>query len=287
MSDNIDPSWEDVQGRRYPGYGECIYCGSNGGNDGLRDEHIIPLSINGDTIIEKASCTTCEKSINRADIHLAKSVYWHYRLHTGSKTRNPKDRPDTLTASIEIGGEQTKREFSTKEFPFSTALPIWGEAGFFRGAPIDAPFPETLFHIYHWMPRDIRDKLGLSDDEQFKIWSSGRVSAELFARAIAKIAYCHMIVRHGLYGFRRLALPSVILGQSGATPYFVGTPLRLPPPPLGGKALHMVQHVDLASKAGPLKLHLINVRLFASSAHEQHGMPIYHVIAGAPNRSRD
>ncbi|SRR5579862_262727 len=285
MTDNIDSSWEDVQGHRYPGYGECIYCGSNGGSDGLRDEHIIPLSLNGDAVIEKASCTICEKSINPADTHLAKSVYWHYRLHTGSKTRNPKGRPDTLTADIEIGGEQTKKEFAAKEFPFSTALPIWGDAGFFRGESIDAPFPETFFHIYHWMPPDIREKLGLSGDEHFKVWSSGRVSAELFARAIAKIAYCHMVVRHGLHGFRRLALPGIILGKSRAAPYFVGGPLHLPPQPLGSKALHMVQHVDLASKAGPLKLYMINVRLFASSAHKEHGMPIYHVIAGAPRRS--
>lgn len=36
---------EDIQGKKYPSFGRGIYCGSDGGADGLRDEHIIPKSL--------------------------------------------------------------------------------------------------------------------------------------------------------------------------------------------------------------------------------------------------
>ena len=52
----------DIQGKIYPGFGRCIYCGSDGGTDGLRDEHIMPYCLGGNAVIEKASCKACEAS---------------------------------------------------------------------------------------------------------------------------------------------------------------------------------------------------------------------------------
>jgi hypothetical protein len=132
------------------------------------------------------------------------------------------------------------------------------------------------------MPPKIREILDIAEDEEFRIWSAGRVDATLFARGIAKIACCHAVLRFGLDGFRPLALPDVILGTCPAVSYFVGAPLSNPPPPQSSKVLHVIQHSDLTSKEGLLKLHLVSIRLFASSAHKQHGMPIYHVIVGSP-----
>lgn len=282
MLDKFSAEWSDVQGQRYPGYGVCIYCGSDGGADGLRDEHVIPLSLNGDVVIRKASCQVCERKINPADTHLAKAVFWHFRLHTGAKTRNPKDRPRTITAEIETASGKFARDFQIADAPFSVALPVWGAPGFFRGASIDAPFPETYFNIYHWMPPNMRETLGLGEDEDFRIWSSGRVSGGLFARALAKIAYCHTVIRYGLNGFRPLVLPKIILGECPAAAYFVGSPLVDSPAPLPSKALHAVESSELVSKDGILKLIYVQIRLFANSAYKTHGMPIYHVVAGAP-----
>lgn len=275
----------DIQGQKYPGYGVCIYCGSDGGADGLRDEHIIPLALNGNAIIKGASCTTCEKKINPADTHLAKDVFWNYRLLTGAKTRNPQDRPDVLMATFEIGDKKISHDLPIQKFPFSTALPIWGNAGFFRSAPIDAPFPKTVSHVYHWMPPNIREVIRIADDEDLMVRSTFRSNPELFARAIAKIAYCHTVIRFGLNGFRRLALPHVILGTCPAAAYFVGVPLTNPPPPLSNKILHTVQHVDLVSGDKTLKLYLVKVRLFAYNSYKEFGMPVYHVITGAPKSS--
>ena len=285
--------WEDIQGKRYAGYGRCIYCGSDGGEEGLRDEHIIPLALGGRTIIEKASCRECERLINPVDTHLAKAVYGDFRVHTKAPTRNPKERPSVLPASFTVEGKDLKLDLPVADHPYTLALPVWGDAGFFRGAPIDAPVPEPLMHLYHFMPSNMRETLGLTESEDFRIWSSGRINATLFARGIAKIAYCHLVLQHGLDGFCPMALPDSILGRCPGVAYLVGGPQTTPPPPMPKGHLHMIRHVNVdgqdeheKSLGSSLKLHLVYVRLFANSAHKDHGMPIYHVVAGARRKPR-
>lgn len=284
---NPFPSTQDIQGKKYPGFGRCIYCGSDGGADGLRDEHIIPFSLHGNTEIRDASCTSCEKKINPVDLHLARSVYGNFRIHAGVQTRNPKDRPSELPAQIRIGDNEFTRNFPIKDHPYSLALPVWGPAGFLRSNPIDAPFPEACFHIYHFTPHNFHQTLGLPPgDNEVKIWARGKIDVTLFARGIAKIAYCHAILRFGLNGFRSLVLPKIILGECPAVGYFVGGPLDIPPPKYDNNVLHAIHHADLTAPTGRMKLHAVHVRLFANSAHDNHGMPIYHVIVGAPKHAR-
>jgi hypothetical protein len=280
--------WEDIQGKKYPGYGRCIYCGSDGSKDGLRDEHIIPFSLGGNTEIENASCTDCERRINPVDTHMAQVVFGEYRIHAAVQTRHPKNRPTSLPARFTVGEKEISLDLPIKDHPFSLALPIWGEAGFFRAVPIDDPFPEPLMHIYHYMPPNMHKTLAIEETDNFKIWSSGRLNATLFARGIAKIAYCHTVLKYGLDGFRPLILPDIILGRFSGVSYFVGTPLTLPPPPFPKGQRHMVRQVNVDGLRShkkilgtSFKLHLVYVRLFADSAHQQHGMPVYHVIAGA------
>jgi hypothetical protein len=104
----------------------------------------------------------------------------------------------------------------------------------------------------------------------------------LFARAIAKIAYCHTVIQLGLDGFRPLLIRKIILGESGAAPFFVGSPLIDPPPPHPRNVLHFIHLRQLEAKRGSLKLWIMQIRLFAASAFKDHGMPINDVIVGAP-----
>jgi hypothetical protein len=123
-------NWEDIQGKKYPGYGRCIYCGSDGGSDGLHDKHIIPFSLEGNAEIKEASCTTCEKQINPADTHLARAIFGNYRIHVGTQTRNPRDRPTELPARFKIDGVDVEGILPIKDHPYALSLPIWGDAGF-------------------------------------------------------------------------------------------------------------------------------------------------------------
>jgi hypothetical protein len=49
---------ENVEGKKEPVKcgGECIYCGSDGGEFGLGHEHIVPYSLGGNTELLGASC---------------------------------------------------------------------------------------------------------------------------------------------------------------------------------------------------------------------------------------
>jgi len=277
--------WEKIWSKRVPGYGRCIYCGSDGGIEGLRDEHVIPFALGGDVVIEGGSCRDCERKISPVDTHLGRSVYGHHRIHVDAPTRNPKERPSSLPANFTVMGNDIALELPIKDHPYSLVLPVWGDAGFLRGAPIDSPFPETFYQAYHWLPPNMRETLKLTSDEDYRIWASGRVDTALFARGLAKIAYCNIVMRFGLDGFRPLALQALILGSFSGIPYFVGTDLKEPPARFGREALHTVQFTELEARPGNLKLWVCAIRLFAHSGAGKHGMPIYHVIAGAPKLS--
>src|SRR5712672_2024078 len=53
--------------------GRCIYCGATGVD--LRDEHIVPLSLNGTMILPRASCRECEKITTRFERSVARNMY--------------------------------------------------------------------------------------------------------------------------------------------------------------------------------------------------------------------
>ena len=293
MTSQLGSDWEDIQDQKYPGYGRCIYCGSDGGVEGLREEHIIPYSLGGNTVIEAASCRDCERRISPVDHHLGKTVFEEYRIHADVQTRHPKDRPTSLPAQFTVNGQPLTMDLPIKDHPFAMAMPVWGDAGFFRSAPIDEPFPETKVNLYNYMPPNMRDALGLTETDDFKVWSQGRVNGTLFARGIAKIAYCHMIIKYGLDGFNPLALVDIILGRFSGVSYFVGTPLRIPSPPFAKGQRHAIQISDLDGGTSHekllgmgLKLHVVRIRLFADSACGQHGLPVYHVIGGVRRPQR-
>jgi hypothetical protein len=103
----------------------------------------------------------------------------------------------------------------------------------------------------------------------------------VFARAIAKIAYCNVVARYGLDGLRPLVLPDLILGRYPCVPYFVGTDPGEPPPPDARNMRHAVQIATANGREG-LRFLVASVRLFAHSGTREHGMPIYHVVVGAP-----
>jgi HNH endonuclease len=102
---------EDIQGKKFPGSGRCIYCDRDGGGDGLRDEHIVPLSLGGKAVIANASCSNCEKVTSYLDGYLGRHVFYEYRLHTGMKSprRKAKPKPTALAASVVLAGREEER----------------------------------------------------------------------------------------------------------------------------------------------------------------------------------
>lgn len=272
--------WEDIQSQRHPGFGRCIYCGDAGGGGSLREEHIIPLSLGGKTVIEAASCESCEKITSYLDGYLGRHVFYDYRLHTNAPTRHPKERPTTREASFLLPDGDRTIELPISDHPWCLALPVWGVPGFLRGVQPSEQFPNYFVHGYTFIPENMRATLKLKDGEPFRVNSSGGMNHTTFARAIAKIAYCHAALQYGLDGFRHLAVPGIIRGTYPCVPYFVGADLSDPPPPSQRGMLHAINFSELTTAR--LRLLMLSIRLFAHSGTKQHGMPIYQVLTGAP-----
>jgi hypothetical protein len=76
--------------------------------------------------------------------------------------------------------------------------------------------------IEHWMPPNIREALSIAEDDDFKVRSSFRANAELFARAIApdQIFHYPSQIRHPLFSSLRLSARPPRQGdrQSRGTP---------------------------------------------------------------------
>jgi 5-methylcytosine-specific restriction endonuclease McrA len=68
---------EDVAEQKVPvqGGGVCIYCGWDGGEEGLRDEHTVPYSLGGNTVLLKASCADCEAITSYLDGYIANAAF--------------------------------------------------------------------------------------------------------------------------------------------------------------------------------------------------------------------
>jgi hypothetical protein len=274
-------TWEDIQGRKYDPVGRCIYCGSDGGSDGLRDEHMVPYSLGGHAALRHASCRACEAVTSRVELYLARHTFYQFRSHVRAPSR--RKLPTVLSANVSVGDQASVVNLTVEDHPFALMMPTWDYPGIMRQVQPSPDFPKTNVRAYNFMPTNLRETLGLAEDAPDPVVhvGPGTIDNIMFARAITKIAFCYAVAKYGLDGFRHLVVPDIILGKYTWVPYFVGSDPGEPPPPHPRKVRHLVELATITGNGG-LRLLEAKVRLFADSGTADHGMPIYRVIMGAP-----
>ena len=269
---------ENIQGKTFDPVGRCIYCGSDGGEDGLRTEHIMPFSLGGNAKLPKASCRSCEEITSYLDGYLARHIFADHRLHTGTQTRRPKERPTTRPANILIAGKEEVREFAIPDHPHHVILPVLREPGILVRVQPDEKF-EMKVYAYEYIPENFRKHLNVDPTLSVQVHGSGNIKLVPFARAIAKIAYCHSVANWGIDVIRPLDIPGVILGKCLRPSYYVGGEIDDPPPPTLG-SLHRIQFETVSQAQN--RFLVVSVRLFANRGAKEHGFPIYRVVMGVP-----
>jgi HNH endonuclease len=274
---------ENVEGKKVSvkGGGVCIYCGWDGGEQGLHDEHVVPYSLGGSTELLNASCSDCEAITSYLDGYMANAIFGHLRVHINLPSRS--GHPTYLPAVIELADGQRAVDLATENHPFFLNLPIWRPPGFMIGKQIFDGFGEVGKFTYWYVPPNLRNAIGLKDGDIARVIdTSPPHNLNTFARGLAKIAYCNAVMKYGLDGFRPLATPDIILGKYQNIAYFVGSDPAKPyaPYPRG------VQHsVGLGSIVFPnTKFLTATIRLFADSGAKDKGMPFYTVIYGAEGK---
>lgn len=275
----------ELRNQQFESFGRCIYCGSDGGEGGLHSEHIMPYSLGGNAELLGGSCTECEKITSYLDGYLARHCFYEFRARLGMQSRG--EYPEHWKATLEYIDRTEERIAPIGEHPFHIVLPCAEQPGILLGeAPTEAFRLRRMFS-WSFIPPNLSQQLGLQVGEIANVRRRGTFNPYTFGRAIAKIAYCHAVVNDqlGLFGFRPLWTPDLILGRYPCVPYLFGSDMTVPDPP-ENKAAHQVLFSTCTSEEGGLTLLLATVRLFAHAGTDAVGMPTYQVILGAIGKRR-
>lgn len=278
--------FENIEGKKEKvrGGGVCIYCGCDGNENKLTSEHTMPYSLGGSTELLEASCSRCAAQTSYLDGYLANAVFGHFRVHAGLQSRS--GHPEVLPVTVGLPEGQKIVDLRPEDHPYFLNMPMWDPPGLMQeNVKLTDDFTNYHTDVYWYVPQNIRQTLGLSDDAQAHIINQVKPhNLSTFARGVAKIAYCTAIIKYGLDGFRSLIIPQLILGNYPHIPYFIGPfPRPHPSPALRGRQ-HLVEFGHITYKR--LKLLHARVRLFADSSAPQGGMPIYIVILGVEQKCK-
>jgi hypothetical protein len=195
----------------------------------------MPISLGGTAIIEDASCTECEKITSYIDGFLANKIFGDVRARGAVRRRRRRRKPpreSDLAPQLVFDDRAEPIDLPLADRPFQTIIPVWEWPGIAQGVLPSRNYGQIKANLYWDIPPTFAGAIGMGPNEERQVrfrWDK-QLNVDTFARAIAKIGYCHTVVRYGLDGFRRLVLPQIILGTYPYIPYFVGSDVGEPWP---------------------------------------------------------
>jgi hypothetical protein len=211
--------------KRYAPVNVCIYCGAT---EDLRDEHIIPLALNGDWVLPKASCRACEAVTSAFEGKVLRGPLWLPRLALGLRSRRRKSQPTSFTLEVTSKGKEVTRDVPIHSNLPSVVLPIFASPGFLNGSEIAEGVKVEGFYVGHIQrrPEDVVRELGVD-----KVALQMEYPVVEFARLVAKIGYAYAVAELGL---ERVLAPLVLPGIRGLSNdigHWVGTIPEVKDPP--------------------------------------------------------
>lgn len=249
---------------RIAGRGACIYCGRTDGP--LTDEHILPLSLGGVHILEKASCLSCADITKRFEQEVARGLWGDARIAYNAPSRRKNERKTHIILSDpDVPGRRLKVPYN--EYPAGFVFYQMFRAGILEGLPSDLDISSR------WQMKVVMDDAKAKEFE--KKYSSKPTMKfkhvpDSFGRLIAKIGYGQVLTVLSPEDFYPICLP-YILGTEQNVSYVVGGRFEIEEPVVGkGYVLKTAAFGDFN------RLILIaEVRLYASNY-----TPTYHVVVG-------
>jgi hypothetical protein len=267
---------------RYAPVWKCIYCGSDGGIEGLTDEHVVPLSLGGMWLLPEASCTACSKITSYVEGYCARKIFHEFRLSDQLPTRRKKERPKTLEYRLNFGDRIETYDSPIEEHPSTVALP-------------HLPMPGLLLEFSKnvgWKKLSL-----ISWTKRTNIWHNppiGTVSLKVkldmnvlvFARMLAKIAHSYIAGEFGIDTFRPM-LQDLILGNDKNAAFVVGSEPHLSPPTeLKSNTLHWDRWDGHGKSFLSARIRLFTHLGWGVEAPANIGSPIYHVVVGEIDPSK-
>lgn len=247
--------------------GYCIYCGSTGPD--LSREHIVPLSLGGNHVLEKASCQACSTITGQFEQFCARTILGPFRVREDLPTRHPDQRPDKLAlVLVDENGSLREIQVPPEEHPATIMMPI------LTAPHILDPGAERreTFRIWFALPDpsflDLPTRLGA------KAMRLGQFEILSFCRLVAKIAHAGAYMDPNWTSHFEPLLPDFIRGETDDYKSLVGGIDSATNEPDEMEFPIQFKSVDV----GDLRYCVAEVRLFATQ-----GSPIYRIVVGRRN----
>jgi hypothetical protein len=206
----------------FKGVGKCIMCLSRLPDAELTREHIVPMNIGGELIIERAVCDSCRKYGNRAYEEAASYADFYVPrllLEIKRKRRKNEKRPLPAVAAgnLTMGDDRSlfDLELAISQYPPVFEMLIFEPAG----QLIDKDLGGNLTNF-----RISFVNIGI---ETTRLVAGGVTMRHqhdhtAFALTLAKIGYCYAVAKRGLDGFNGAAIRDLLLGKRADVYNFVG-----------------------------------------------------------------
>ncbi len=196
--------------------GQCIYCRSDGGENGLGEEHVFPLALNGRLILNNASCTPCANLIATYEGKVLNGQFRGHRMTSNVPGRRATTdySKSSLPVILRFADGTTRREaVPIAECPIKVILPVFGALN--TNYSLRPQILQPLDHMiairqptYAAKERALLDRFGAVNLEPHF-----RPDLSAFVRMLAKIAHGLSVGKLGLNGFSPTLLDIILLGS--------------------------------------------------------------------------
>lgn len=175
--------------------GQCIYCRRS--DRALSREHIVPYGLNGEWVLEEASCTKCRDITSRFETDVLRNCLLTVRTKLNLRTRHTHNRPKEFSLLIKKDNREEEIRVPVQEHLTLMMLPLFklpaylDQRSYEKG--IDLVVPPTVVQIG-----------GPPIEQLAKRYNPQSISSRVkyqpvaFARLLAKIAYGFAVARFGL-----------------------------------------------------------------------------------------
>ncbi len=201
--------------------GKCIYCGSK---EDLRVEHALPESLNGDLLLESASCRNCEVITGKFEARYTRDTLKPFRDYWGFKSKR-RNKKRLQSFPMKLLHEDQVINVNVSKEDYMPVIPLW-ELG----------HPERFASLPHFKGLNFGEaKLVVfttkSEEELINTiekFNVDELAVEFplyigdFLRMIAKIAYCFALAKYGLNCIVENYVLDGILGKSSDLFRWVG-----------------------------------------------------------------
>jgi len=199
--------------------GKCIYCQSS--DVPLKEEHIIPYGLNGNFIVQDASCAKCEAITSAFERDILRNTFMLPRKALNLRSRRKKKRKDGVAATLKANDSLFSIQIPPDECPVLFVLPEFLPPAILDNRNYEYGIQGT--GLYQISFSDI-------DKEKTKSkYGSGSISFKVnyqpvnFAKMLAKIAYSLSVAVFGLENIEDIGILSSIKGETDDIGKWVGT----------------------------------------------------------------